>query len=193
MLFLLENLQRNPDELQYFFKQFAQEAHTALPDLIRRQVSLHFIGDRHKFPPDLMDTIKMLEEQTAQGTTLHLNVLFCYGGRQEILAAVQEIVKEVLEKKITDVPTQEAFSSYLWTKGVPNPDLVIRTGGYKRLSNFMPYQTAYSELYFTDCLWPDFTVKDLDTALTDYEKRVRTLASRSYQSSHQLYLLWIMP
>ncbi|MBA2307172.1 di-trans,poly-cis-decaprenylcistransferase [Candidatus Dependentiae bacterium] len=172
--FSLENFKRSPHEIQAVFQQFAQEAHTAFPSLAQRKISVHFIGDRELFPPELSTTIKTLEEQTAQGSALRLNILFCYGGRQEIVNAVKTIVKEIRDKKTTEIPTEETFKNYLWTKNIPDPDLVIRTGGIKRLSNFMPYQTTYSELYFTDHLWPDLTTQDLDAALADYEHRKRT-------------------
>lgn len=172
--FSLENFQRDPKEVQGVFEQFAKEAHTALPSLKERRIAVRFIGDPQVTPTHLVPLLKDLEEQTKQNPLLHLNVLFCYGGRQEIQAAVAKIVNDVLAGTIKTAPSETEFKHYLWTGVIPDPDLVIRTGGCKRLSNFMPYQTTYSELYFIDHLWPDITIEDLDNALRHYAQCNRT-------------------
>ena len=99
--------------------------------------------------------------------------MFCYGGKQEILSAVNNIIKDVKAGKLENVPSENVFKKYLWTEDIPDPDLIIRTGGVKRLSNFLTYQTAYSELYFTDRFWPDITTKDLDAALREFAQSER--------------------
>ncbi len=170
--FSLENFQRSPEEISAIFSIMIEEAQKALPDLIKNGVQVRFIGDTTKFPETIRDTIARVERETAEGSKLLLNVLFCYGGRQEILSAVKAIVKDVKDGKINDID-EETFKKYLWTNRLPDPDLIIRTGGVKRLSNFLTYQTTYSELYFTDRLWPELTAKDLDDALKEYTQRKR--------------------
>lgn len=169
----LENFQRSCQEQTDIFNMMVEQAHQALPGLVKHGVKIRFIGDQNRFPASVTSTIKDLEEKTKNGTTLHLNILFCYGGKQEILAAVHKIIKDVKEGRLDDVPSEEIFKKYLWTDDIPDPDLIIRTGGVKRLSNFATYQTAYSELYFTDRYWPDMTTKDLDAALLEYAQRKR--------------------
>ncbi|MBA3751367.1 di-trans,poly-cis-decaprenylcistransferase [Candidatus Dependentiae bacterium] len=172
--FSMENFKRDPSEIEDVFKLFVEEANKSLPELIEQKVTVRFLGDKNIFPQSILPTLKKVEERTADGSHLQLNVLFCYSGRQEIISAIKTIVQDIQEKKITEVPDEEGFKKYLWTKNIPDPDLIIRTGGCKRLSNFMPYQATYSELYFVDNLWPDLTTHDLDAALNEYTKRTRT-------------------
>ena len=169
----LENFQRSPEEVQEFFKMMADELEKELPGLIKNGIKIRFIGDRKCFPQSIAPTIEHLEKSTAQGKNLQLNMLFCYGGKQEILSAVNTIIKDVKEGKLDDVNSEEIFKKYLWTEDIPDPDLIIRTGGVKRLSNFLTYQTAYSELYFIDRFWPDITSQDLDAALREYAQSKR--------------------
>lgn len=169
----LENFQRSPQEAHDLFNLMVEQAQKFLPELVKQGVKIRFIGDKKTFPASVLSTIKLLEESTKNGKTLSLNILFCYGGKQEILSAVHSIIKDVKEGKLDDVPSEEIFKKYLWTDDIPDPDLIIRTGGVKRLSNFLTYQTAYSELYFTDRYWPDMTAKDLDAALKEYTQRKR--------------------
>jgi undecaprenyl diphosphate synthase len=120
----------------------------------------------------------MLEQATAEGTALYVQVLFCYGARQELLAATKEIAKHVASGELNaDDITQETLEKYLWTGGLPDPDLVVRTGGFKRLSNFLLYQSAYSELYFTDCLWPEISMHHLQDALASYHNYKRNFGA----------------
>jgi undecaprenyl diphosphate synthase len=171
--FSIENFQRNPDELKKIFQIMADEAETMIPELKKNGVHVRFIGDRSLFPPSVISSFERVEKETASARTLFLNVLFCYGGRQEILSAVQNIVKDAKSGKINDIPDEETFKRYLWTNDLPDPDLIIRTGGAKRLSNCLPYQSSYSELFFTDRYWPDLTAKDLDEALREFSERQR--------------------
>ena len=175
--FSLENFQRSPEELQALFTIMIEESEKALPDLIKHGVKVRFIGDRNLFPARIHPTVERVEAGTAPGNKLALNILFCYGGRQEILAAVKQIVHDVKTGKLKDAPNEEQFKEYLWTSTIPDPDLIIRTGGFKRLSNFVTYQSTYSELYFIDRFWPDLTAKDLDEALRDYGHRKRNFGT----------------
>lgn len=171
--FSLENFKRDPEEVHGTFSIIVDQAEKALPELIKQGVQVRFIGDTQIAPENVRKTIVLLETETAQCDKLLLNVLLCYGGRQEILNAIGKIVDDVKQGKLIKTPTEEIFKSYLWTSNLPDPDLIIRTGGVKRLSNFLTYQTSYSELYFTDRLWPDLTMQDLDQALDEYCLRTR--------------------
>ncbi len=175
--FSLENFKRDPEEVQNILKIMIDEAEKTLPDLIKNGVKVRFLGDEKAFPETIRATIARVEKATQDCSRLQLNVLFCYGGRQEILSAVQHIIQDVKAGKIDDIKDEEAFKKYLWTSNLPDPDLVIRTGRFKRLSNFLGYQTSYSELYFTDRLWPDLTANDLDQAIQDYKNRKRNFGS----------------
>lgn len=171
--FSLENYNRSPEEIEDIFNIVIDQAESTLLSLKEQGIRVRFIGALSTAPQRLQQAIKHIESQTEQGTNLLLNVLFCYGGRQEILHAIEQIVDDVKKGKLTQAPTEEVFKTYLWTNTLPDPDLIIRTGGVQRLSNFLTYQTTYSELYFTDRLWPDLTVKDLEKAVQAYCKRTR--------------------
>ncbi|MBA3954773.1 di-trans,poly-cis-decaprenylcistransferase [Candidatus Dependentiae bacterium] len=177
-VFSLENFKRAPDEVQFLFDLFIKQAEQMLPELIKNGIQITFIGDKTYFPEHLLPTIQTLEAQTQHLTTLKLALLFCYGGRQEIVTAAQQLAYAVKSKKIEpqDI-TQELFARHLWSHALPDPDLIIRTGGVKRLSNFLLYQAAYSELYFLDILWPDITYKHFEDALSDYQQRSRNFGS----------------
>lgn len=171
--FSLENFNRTPQEIKEIFELIIDQATSMLPELKEHGVAMRFIGNIKSAPQSVQDAITKLEKETAPGKKLLLNVLFCYGGRQEILSAIEHIIKDVKNGKLTQAPSEEVFKKYLWTSDLPDPDLIIRTGGLKRLSNFLTYQTSYSELYFTERLWPDLTVQDLDHALEEYYLRQR--------------------
>lgn len=175
--FSLENFQRSKEEIQHLFALLIENAQSSLPDFLKYGIRVRFIGDRKAFPATVTDAIDKLESETKDCTTLQLNVFFCYGGRQEILSAVQDIIKDVKAGKLNDITSEELFKKYLWSENLPDPDLIIRTGGVKRLSNFLTYQTSYSELYFTDRLWPELTEHDLDEALRDYARRRRNFGA----------------
>jgi tritrans,polycis-undecaprenyl-diphosphate synthase [geranylgeranyl-diphosphate specific] len=172
--FSLENFKRSPQEINYLFNIMVEQSNKVLPDLIKNGIKIRFIGDQQYFPKHLRQTINKLEHATKDLTQLHLNILFCYGGRQEIIAAVQRIAQDSKDGTLNPATiTPELFQNYLWNGAAPDPDLIIRTGGIKRLSNFSLYQAAYSELYFIDCLWPDVTKQDLAQALEDFKHRQR--------------------
>ena len=171
--FSLENFKRSPKEVESIFSIIVDQAESTLPDLIKQGIRVRFIGKVSKAPTHVQEAITRIEDQTKDCTRLLLNVLLCYGGRQEILSAIKNIVKDVKEGKLKEAPSEETFKQYLWTSDLPDPDLIIRTGGARRLSNFLTYQTSYSELYFTDRLWPELTYQDFDQALQDYCLRNR--------------------
>ncbi len=171
--FSLENYNRAPEEIQAIFSIIVNQAETTLPDFVEQGIRVRFIGDTQTAPQEVRQAIHRIESQTSHCSRLLLNVLFCYGGRQEILQAIQHIVNDVKSGTLTEAPSEEIFKKYLWTSSLPDPDLIIRTGGVKRLSNFLTYQTSYSELYFTDRLWPDLTIQDLEQAVQEYSLRNR--------------------
>ena len=135
---------------------------------------IRYIGDRTALPADIVDMIDKLEENSADKRTITINLAVNYGGRDEILHAVRAVAQKVQagELKAQDI-TLNDIDGNLYTAGLPDPDLIIRPSGEYRLSNFLIWQAAYSELWFSDILWPDFTADDLDKAIIDYGKRNR--------------------
>ena len=145
-----------------------------LPYLIKNKIRLNFIGNLEKLPEKSKIAVSRAIDKTKNGSELILTLAISYGSKEEILNAVRKISEDVKKKSIelTDIDGK-LFSNYLYTAGIPDPDLIIRTSGEERLSNFMLYQAAYAELYFTKTLWPDFRKKNLIAALKNYEKRSR--------------------
>jgi len=176
--FSLENFNRSALEKEYIFSYLINEADKQLPDFIAHGVSVRFVGDRSLFPAHVLPVCESIEQATAQGTNLKVQILFCYGARQELLAATKEIGRRVAsgEIKAEDI-SESMLKEHLWTGAIPEPDLIIRTGGFKRLSNFLLYQSAYSELYFTDCLWPEITAQHLHDAMSSYHHYKRNFGT----------------
>ncbi|PZP45592.1 MAG: di-trans,poly-cis-decaprenylcistransferase [Azospirillum brasilense] len=142
--------------------------------LVRDGVRLRVIGDRARFGAETGEAILRAERDTAGGTRLNLNVALSYGSRAEILAAARAMAQAVAEGRLDPAALdEEQFSRHLSTAGMPDPDLVIRTSGEHRLSNFLLWQSAYAELYFTDVLWPDFNAGHLRAALEEFGRRER--------------------
>lgn len=159
--FSLENFKRNPIELNFLFNLMVDYANAVLEECLKNGVKINFIGDKKYFPENTIQKIELLESKSTDCKNLSLNILFCYGGRQEILHAVKKLIKDVNIGKIDSDSIDEAkFTNYLWTKQTPDPDLIIRTGGVKRLSNFLTWQSTYTELCFLDIFWPEIT-KDI--------------------------------
>jgi len=164
--FSLENLEhRSRAEQAYLFEVLAQEAFCDLEIYKQKNVRICFIGDRALFPASIKDLCINVEEETKSGTALQLNFLLCYGGQQEIVDATKRITQEVINGvlQINDI-TPDVLKNFLWTAEIPSPDLIIRTGGQQRLSNFLLFQCAYSEFYFLDILWPDILQSHLEDA-----------------------------
>ncbi|TET06429.1 di-trans,poly-cis-decaprenylcistransferase [Candidatus Dependentiae bacterium] len=172
--FSLENFKRPEPEKRYLFSYLAKQAEKEVDQFIAKGVQVHFIGDRTQFPESMRPVCELAERKTANCKRLCLNLLFCYGGRQELVASVKNIVHDVKAGKLTeDKITEELINQYLWTGSIPAPDLIIRTGGMRRLSNFLLYQAAYSELCFLDCMWPDMTKVDLENVLNSFKEYKR--------------------
>ncbi len=177
--FSLENFKRPQQELDFLFNTLAKEIESKeLDALFKQDVKVLFVGDRSLFPAPLIPIINNVEEKTKQGKSLTLTILFCYGGQQEIINAASLIAQKVKRGELSpDQITEERFKECLWTGTITAPDLIIRTGGMKRLSNFLSYHSAYSELYFTDVYWPDFTETDLINAINAYAERKRNFGT----------------
>ncbi len=168
--FSTENWNRPEDEVAGLFRLLQDFISKRAADVNARGIRLQHIGLLEQLPPWLQMAINGVIELTKNNTRMTLNVAFNYGGRSEIVNAVRRLlVDDVKPENITE----ELFSNYLYTAGLPDVDLLIRTGDELRLSNFLIWQTAYSEYYFTEVLWPDFGKKDIDEALLAYSQRKR--------------------
>ena len=162
-----ENLSRPQDELEALFALFREYFSENVEKLRKNGIRLKIIGNVALLPADVQALIREGEEKTVNGEKGTLVLAIAYGGRQEILAAVNQAVREGGEV------TEERFSSFLFTAGLPEPDLLIRTGKEKRISNFLLWEIAYTELYFSEKMFPSFTNSDLDRAIEDFLKRDR--------------------
>ncbi|MCL5436869.1 MAG: polyprenyl diphosphate synthase [Candidatus Dependentiae bacterium] len=173
--FSLENFKRSAEELDHIFSLVEPGlSGEEFDELISHGVRIRFVGDRSRVPARLHQTIQRLEEKTAQGDALNLNILFCYGGRQEIVAAVKSIAHKIARGQLAaDQITEESFGRELWSSHSPALDLVIRTGDDQRLSNFMLWHSAYGELVFLEKYWPEITYDDLYNAIADFMQRQR--------------------
>ena len=166
--FSTENWSRDPDEVQGLFSLFTEVLNKDTLELNEKNVRLRHVGRLNEIPSEAQKAINSAVDLTSDNTGMTLNFAVNYGGRQEILDAVNRLMK--------DTPSQvdeSLFRRYLYSDNMPDVDLLIRTGGDLRVSNFLIWQTAYSEFFFTDVLWPDFTVEELDKALEAYANRQR--------------------
>jgi undecaprenyl diphosphate synthase len=166
--FSTENWKRSKTEVGALFSLLLRFIKKDLKELSNTGIKLRILGDLSKFPQDLKSEILSVCKDTKNNTNLELNIALNYGARQEIVKAIEEILKQGIKK-----PTEEIVSSFLYTAGQPDPDLLIRTSGEFRISNFLLWQIAYSEIYVTNKLWPDFTPKDLEAAISEFQKRDR--------------------
>lgn len=169
--FSTENWNRSKNEVSYLMKLIAGAlSKRNINQYHKKGIKIQVIGQKERLSKALQNRIKKAEELTKNNKEVILNLAISYGGRPEIIQAV----KNIIEKKIpADRITEDLINQNLWTNGLPYPDLIIRTGGERRLSNFFTWQSAYSELYFTQKYWPAFTEKDLDEAFEDYSHRQR--------------------
>jgi len=161
---------RAKEEVKGIFDLLVRMVKEKKEEYKKKGVKIAILGDFQAFPRKVVRAIKEILAIVKKHERLKVNLALNYGGRDEILRAVKKIIAEgVPPEKLTE----ENFSKFLYTNGEPDPDLIIRTGGELRLSNFLLWQMSYSELYFTDILWPDFTPEELDKAIADYQKRQR--------------------
>ncbi len=178
--FSTENWKRPKLEVDFLMKLPEEFLSTFLPELIEENVRVEMIGDIEQLPAHTKKAVQNAIEKTAGNTGLVLNFALNYGSRSEIVHAVQSIMKDVEAGKLADQDvTDETISSYLMTGHLPEPDLLIRTSGEHRLSNFMLWQLAYTEFFFTDVLWPDFSEEHLFEAVKAFQKRSRRFGGLS--------------
>jgi undecaprenyl diphosphate synthase len=173
-VFSLENFKRSLDEKNYLFNLIQHEFVNRSDFFNHDDIRVNFVGDRSLFPQHVMEAVQHVEEKTQHNNRLHLQLLFCYGGQQEIIAAAQSLAEDVLSGQLSvQGITHQIFTSRLWSSVAPAPDLIIRTGGVQRLSNFLLYNSAYSELFFSSAMWPDFSLSELESILFEYSQRMR--------------------
>lgn len=172
--FSTENWRRPPDEVNALFDLLRLYVNRDLDRLARDGVRVRVIGAREGLAPDILEMIERAESRTEQNHKLHLTIAFNYGGQQEITRAALRMAEDVAAGKLkpADV-TPETFGRYLDTRDLPPPDVVVRTSGELRLSNFLLWQAAYSELVFMDVLWPDFDRSALERAIEEFGRRGR--------------------
>src|SRR3989344_2168352 len=168
--FSTENWNRTNEEVTYLMNLLERGLSESLERFKKNGVKVKIIGQKERLPDFLQKTIEKAETETKDNHDLQLNLAVSYGGKWDILQAIQSIVKDGIAPEKID---GELFESYLSTAGLPNPDLIIRAGGEMRLSNFVLWQAAYAELYFSPKFWPDFTKEDLLLALEEFDKRAR--------------------
>jgi undecaprenyl diphosphate synthase len=174
--FSLENWKRPVTEVKTLMRILEFYLKKELPQLMSRDVVFRTIGDIQRLPEEIQVLIKEVEEKTSSNRGLILNTALSYSGRDEILRAVKKIISSGINPEELN---EEVFASYLDTCTLPPPDLIIRTSGEMRISNFMLWQLAYSELYFTETLWPDFTKDELLLAIQAYQQRERRFGTIS--------------
>ncbi|MGY9019265.1 MAG: polyprenyl diphosphate synthase, partial [Alphaproteobacteria bacterium] len=172
--FSIENWKRPAAEIRSLMGLLRLYLRQEIEDLDQQGVQVLFIGHRTLLPDDIVSLIEEAEEQTKGNTNLNLVVALSYGARQEITAAAQSVARQVEagELDVSDID-ETVFMKHLETAGMPDPDLVIRTSGEQRISNFLLWQVAYAEFIFVDTLWPDFSDDDLREAINEYHRRER--------------------
>ncbi|MBP9817088.1 MAG: di-trans,poly-cis-decaprenylcistransferase [Candidatus Pacebacteria bacterium] len=168
--FSTENWNRSKEEVEYLMNLFEESFDTFAKDLEKKEVKIRFIGQRERLPETLQRKMQEAEEKTKKGTKGIFTVAISYGGRAEIVAATNVL----LASGVTSVD-EEGFRAAMWTADLAYPDIIIRTGGDQRLSNFLAWQSAYSELFFPKTKWPGFTKEEFDSILADYASRERRL------------------
>lgn len=172
--FSTENWKRPKEEVNALMKLLIQYLRQEINELHKNGVKINVLGDITKLPKECQEEIEKSVDKTKNNVGITMNVALNYGGRDEILRAVKSISEEVLKGNINieDI-NDEVMENYLYTKGVPDPDIIIRPSGEQRLSNFLLWQCAYSEFWYSDICWPDFKEEDLHRAIYDFQRRDR--------------------
>ena len=172
--FSTENWKRSKEEVDALMKLFRNYMKKCITISRDNKMQVRVIGDPTAFDPDLQEKIKELEEYSSQYDELYFQIALNYGSRDEIKRAVQKMAEDVKAEKLNpEEISEQTISDYLDTKGLPDPDLLIRTSGEERLSNFLMWQLAYTEFYFTDVAWPDFNKAEFEKAIAKYNQRDR--------------------
>lgn len=172
--FSSENWNRSEEEIAELMVLLRQYLQKEVAPLAKANVRLKIIGDRSRLQPGLIEEILAAERRTSANTGLQLTIAFSYGGRSEIASAVRQIAEQVKNGELApEAITETTFAGFLLTADMPDPDLIIRTSGERRLSNFLLWQSAYAEFVFMDTMWPDFGSAELHSALSDFVLRER--------------------
>lgn len=173
-VFSTENWKRPAEEVNSLMKMLARYLKSETDELDSNNVIINSIGDVSKLPQKCREELESSYERTKNNTGMVLNLALNYGGRSDIVNAVKKIVTDLRNKKISENDiNEEMFSNYLYTAGMPDPDLIIRPSGEKRISNFLLWQCSYSEFWYSNINWPDFKKEDLHRAIYDYQNRDR--------------------
>ncbi len=177
--FSTENWKRAPDEVNDLMNLLRHYVKREAKTLHEQGVRMLFIGERHALAQDIQDDLAEVERLTADNSKLTVTMALSYGARQELVTAMQRIARKIETGELRTNDINEAtVAAHLHTTHLPDPDLLIRTGGDERLSNFLLWQSAYTELYFTDTLWPDFNASELDKAVQSFGTRERRFGAR---------------
>ena len=180
--FSTENWNRPEEEVQALMSLLVSAIHRETPDMMKKNVRLTAIGDLSRLREDAYNTLQECIDTTSANTGTTLVLALSYSSRWEITRAARQLAQEVLEQKINPNDITEAMvSDHLTTKNIPDPDLLIRTGGEKRISNFLLWQLSYAEFFFTDVIWPDFREEELYEAILYYQQRERRFGKTSEQ------------
>ena len=178
--FSSENWSRPQKEVDAIFRLLVMQIEMHRAELKQKGVRVRFVGDLDRLEAGVRLSIEGLQEELASESRLHLQIALSYGGRSEIAAATRSLAAKVQSGAISPADINEqSISEHLYTNGLPDPDLLIRTSGEQRISNFLLWQLAYTELYFTECLWPDFDLGEFRKALRAFEGRSRRFGGRS--------------
>lgn len=172
--FSLENLKRPQAEQNFLFDTIVSKGTSAIDLFKEHQVRVFFVGDRSVFPDRVRSVCETIENETKDFSRIFVHILFCYGGRQELVAGCRLLAQKIKQGDLQpeDI-TEKVMNDVLWTANIPDPELIVRTSGVSRLSNFLLFKSAYSELCFLDCLWPEITRDDLEYAVNKYYKVAR--------------------
>jgi undecaprenyl diphosphate synthase len=180
--FSTENWNRPDDEVSALMRIMVQSLSNETDTLIKNNIRLNVIGDVGRLSNDVKETLFKAIERTSKGTGLEVVVAMSYSSRWEIVEAARKLAGDVNQGKLSPEAISESdFTDYLSTKGIPDPELMIRTSGELRISNFLLWQIAYTELYFTEVLWPDFGKEEFYKAIVDFQKRERRFGKTSEQ------------
>jgi len=171
--FSTENWKRPPDEVSAIMELLEKYLREALLKMEQDKVKMKFFGDISVLSPELVALIRKTEELSKTFDGVQVNICLNYGGRDEIMRAAESYAKDFATGTASGNLTEEIFSKYMYSAEIPDPDLIIRPSGEWRVSNFLLWQLAYAELYFTDVLWPDFSTDELDRAIVSYQNRNR--------------------
>ena len=184
--FSSENWRRPDAEVNFLMELFLKAIRSELKKLHENNIRVNFIGQLSRFPQGLVQEINAASDKTISNTGMRLNIAVNYGGRAELTSAVIDITKKVVSGEMTaDAIDEETVSQHTWLADCPEPDLFIRTGGEQRLSNYLLWHLAYTELVFTDTLWPDFDGEQLDRHIEDFQQRQRRFGQTGEQVAVQ--------